>query len=76
MISYRTWTKNDAATEFVFDKSAKTSRKMVMAVSASAPVAFRHERIENPGRDDVPLLAFTFTAPVRDATFTTTFSVR
>ena len=74
-ITYRTWTKNDAATEFVFDKGAKTFRKMAMAVSASAPVAFRHERIENPGRADVQRLAFAFTDPVRDAVFTLTFGV-
>ncbi len=74
VISYRTWRTNDEATEFVFDKSATTFRKMTMAVSASAPVTFRHERIENPGRADVPRLAFAFAAPVRDATFTTTFS--
>ena len=76
VITYRTWRKNAAATAFTFDKSATTQRKLEMAVAASAPVRFREERIENPSRPDVQRLAFAFEAPVTEATFTTTFSVR
>lgn len=76
VITYRTWRKNEAATAFTFDKSATTQRKLEMAVAASAPVRFREERIENPSRPDVQRLAFAFEAPVTEATFTTTFSVR
>ena len=76
VITYRTWRKNAAATAFTFDKSATTQRKLEMAVVASAPVRFREERIENPSRPDVQRLAFAFEAPVTEATFTTTFSVR
>ena len=76
VITYRTWRKNAAATAFTFDKSATTQRKLEMEVAASAPVRFREERIENPSRPDVQRLAFAFEAPVTEAMFTTTFSVR
>ena len=74
--TYRTWKRNDDATRFVFDKSAKTYRKLKMDVAASAPVKFSTDTIENPSRPDVQRLAFTFAEPVTEATFTTTYSSR
>ena len=97
VVTYRTWTKNAAATSFSFDKnveatafpsdknasattfwfdkSATTHRKLKMEVTSTAPIHFTEERIENPSRPDVQRLAFRFTEPVTEATFTTTFSV-
>ena len=76
VITYRTWKRNDDATRFVFDKSAKTYRKLKMDVAASAPVKFSTATIENPSRPDVQRLAFTFAEPVTEATFTTVYSTR
>ena len=117
VVTYRTWTKNAAATSFSFDKNAEATafpsdknapirknetmfksvpssknkathesaiplntlktplRKLKMEVTATAPIHFTEERIENPSRPDVQRLAFRFTEPVTEATFTTTFSV-
>lgn len=74
VITYRTWKKNEASTHFSFDKSEKTHRKLEMSVSASAPVTFAEQKIENPSRPDVHRLAFTFAKPVTEATFTTVFT--
>ena len=76
VITYRTWKKNADATHFVFDKSAKTSRKLKMDVASSAPVKFSTDTLENPSRPDVQRLAFAFAEPVTEATFTTTYSSR
>ena len=76
VITYRTWKRNDDATRFVFDKSAKTYRKLKMDVAASAPVKFSTDTIENPSLPDVQRLAFTFAEPVTEATFTTVYSTR
>ncbi len=76
VVTYRTWKRNADATQFVFDKSAKTHRKLQMSVAASAPVKFSEETIENPGRSSPRRLAFAFARPVTAATFTATFSAR
>ena len=76
VITYREWTANDDFTEFSFKKQPKTYRRLKMAVQASAPVAFRDEKIENPNKPDVTRLAFTFKEPVAEATFTTVYSTR
>ena len=76
VITYRTWRKNADATHFVFDKSAKTYRKLKMDVSSSAPVKFSADTIENPSRPDVQRLAFTFAEPVTEATLATVYSSR
>ena len=76
VITYRSWEKNDAATEFVFRKDVPGSREMTMKVQASAPVRFEKEIIENPGLPDVQRLVFRFEKPVTEATFTTVFSTQ
>ena len=76
VITYREWTANDDHTLFMFKKSPKTYRLLKMEVKASAPVTFRDEKIENPGRRDVTRLGFSFTQPVTNATFTTVYSTR
>ena len=77
VITYRDYTKNDAASTFLFSKPHKQNvRKLKMNVTASAPVKFAEELIENPGCPSPKRLAFTFVEPVTEATFTTVFSSR
>ncbi len=75
VITYQTWTKNDEATTFFFDKT-KGSRKLRMDVKASAPLDFLTEKIENPGLRSPERLAFRFREPVTEATFSTVYSTR
>ncbi len=71
VITYREYTKDEASAHFTFRKPHKGSaRTLKMDVQASAPVTFRDEKIENPGRPDVTRLGFTFEQPVTNATFT------
>ena len=77
VITYREYTKDDASTHFAFRKPHKRNvRTLKMDVQASAPVTFRDEKIENPGRPDVTRLGFTFDQPVTNATFTLVYSTR
>ena len=75
-ITYREWTANADANEFAFKKSPTTSRKLRMSVRASAPVVFRDEKIENPGKPDVTRLAFAFAQPVTNAVLSLVYSAR
>ena len=72
VVTYRDYTKNGDATRFAFRKPAG-KRQLTMEVVSSAPVTFRDEKIENPGRPDVTRLAFAFASPVTNATFTTIY---
>ena len=74
VVTYREWKANGDFTAFTFKKSPRTHRTLRMAVRSSAPVAFRDEKIENPGKPDVTRLAFTFVQPVTNATFATVYS--
>lgn len=74
VITYRTWKKNADATQFVFDKSKDTHRKMLLDVKSSAAVKFAEESIENPDHPSPQRLSFAFAEPVTDAEFTTVFS--
>ncbi|MBQ7189720.1 MAG: hypothetical protein IJR99_09930 [Kiritimatiellae bacterium] len=74
VITYRTWEANDNFSEFTFHKSPTTHRCLKMAVQPSAPLAFKDEKIENPGKADVTRLAFAFEQPVTNATFTLVYS--
>ena len=69
VVTYRDYTKNGDATRFAFRKPTG-KRPLTMEVVSSAPVTFRDEKIENPGRPDVTRLAFAFASPVTNATFT------
>ena len=75
VITYRDYTKDADAARFTFRKPSGV-RTLKMDVLASAPVTFRDERIENPGRQDVTRLGFAFTKPVTNATFTTVYWTR
>ena len=57
-------------------KGKENVRKLKMDVTASAPVKFAEELIENPGCPSPKRLAFTFVEPATEATFTTVFSSR
>jgi len=71
VITYREYKKDETSAHFTFRKPHKGSaRTLKMDVQASAPVTFRDEKIENPGRPDVTRLGFTFERPVTNATFT------
>ncbi|MGN0853585.1 MAG: hypothetical protein ACI4Q3_09445 [Kiritimatiellia bacterium] len=76
VVTYREFTRNAEATEFLISKSPTTSRKLKLAIAATAPVSFREESIENPGLPSVRRLAFSFAKPVLEGTFTTTYSSR
>jgi len=74
VITYREWKSNDDSTLFTFRKTPKSHRLLKMAVQTSAPVTFRDEKIENPGRAEITRLGFTFNQPVTNATFTLVYS--
>ena len=77
VITYREYTKDEASSHFEFRKPHKRSyRKLKMDVQTSAPVTFRDEKIENPGKPDVTRLGFAFDQPVTNATFTLVYSTR
>ena len=67
VITYRDYTKDEKGLHFAFRKK-KGVRTLGMTVEASAPVAFRHEVIENKPRPDVTRLGFAFAQPVTNAT--------
>ncbi|MBP5510536.1 MAG: hypothetical protein J6Z49_06430 [Kiritimatiellae bacterium] len=73
VITYRNYEKQADAMRFTFRKESGR-RTMSLSVSASAPISFKAEEIENPGRPSPRRLAFAFESPVTEATLTTTFS--
>lgn len=72
VITYREWTKDEKGMLFSFKKTSGF-RKMKLAVSASAPVKFSSEKIENPGRQSPERLSFVFEKPVTTAAITMTY---
>jgi len=85
VITYNQWTKNDSASSIVFDvkplakasAASKPGKQQVeMTVSASAPVDFTSEAIENPNRPSPQRLAWKFAKPVEKATFTTVYRIK
>ncbi len=75
VITYRKWTKDADKMHFSFNKE-KGNRMMGLDVTASAPIEFKSEKIENPDRPSPERLAFSFTQPVVEATLSTVFGVR
>ena len=73
VITYREWTKDEKGMFFTFKKTSGF-RKMKLAVSASAPVKFSSEKIENPGRQPPERLSFAFEKPVTTAAITMMYS--
>ena len=75
VVTYRDWERDGESLHFSFAKKTG-SRRMSLDVSASAPLSFSSEEIENPGRSSPRRLAFKFGEPVLSAKFTTTFRAR
>ena len=75
VVTYRDWTREGDSMRFCL-KHPKAERSLSFAVSASAPLKFRHEEIENPGRPSPRRLAFAFAEPVTDATITAVFTAK
>ena len=73
VITYRDYTKDEKGLQFAFRKK-KGLRTLGMSVEASAPVAFRHEVIENKPRPDVTRLGFAFMQPVTNATLSLVYT--
>ena len=72
VITYREWTKNDAASHFEFKKKSG-NRVMSLDVAASAPLSFKDELIENPDRPSPCRMAFSFAQPAAEVEITMTF---
>ena len=75
VVTYREYEKDEASGHFEFKKSNRNlRRRMKLDVSASAPLEFKDEKIENPSKPDVTRLSFSLREPVADATVTMRFS--
>ena len=75
VVTYRDFEKSPDALRFKI-KKASGRRTMSLDVTASAPVVYSIEEVENPGRQSPRRLAFSFENPVLEGTLTTTFSTR
>ena len=73
VITYRKWSKDADKMHFSFNKE-KGNRTLGLDVTASAPVEFRSEKIENPDKPTPERLAFSFAQPVVEATISAVFS--
>lgn len=71
-VTYRDYVKDDAARHFVF-RHPDGGRSLALDVESSAPVAFRDEKIENPGLPTVTRLGFSFAEPAKTAALKMTF---
>ncbi|MBQ3807097.1 MAG: hypothetical protein II840_03995 [Kiritimatiellae bacterium] len=75
VVTYREYEKDADAAHFEFKKANRNlHRRMKLDVSASAPLEFKDEKVENPSRPDVTRLSFSLREPVVDATVTMRFS--
>ncbi len=74
VITYRKWAKDADKMHFSFNKE-KGDRTLGLDVTASAPVEFKSEKIENPDKPSPERLAFAFAQPVVEATISAVFSV-
>jgi hypothetical protein len=75
VITYRDCEKVGESTSFVFRKPSG-KRTMSLDVTASAPIGFTSEEVENPGRPSPRRLLFTFAEPVIEGTLTTAFKAK
>ena len=73
VITYRKWAKDADKMHFSFNKE-KGNRTLGLDVTASAPVEFKSEKIENPDKPTPERLAFSFAQPVVEATISAVFS--
>jgi len=73
VITYRDYSRRGDSMHFTFNKTSGR-RTMALDVSASAPVSFKMEEVENPGRPSPKRMAFSFNEPVLEATLTATFT--
>ena len=73
VVTYRDYTRRGDSLHFTFKKPAGF-RTMALDVSASAPVSFKMEEVENPGKPSPKRMAFSFDEPVLEAVLTATFT--
>ena len=74
VITYREWMRNGDAMSFTF-KKPDGRRTMSLDVTASSPLVFSSEEVENPGKPSPCRMKFAFGQPVTAAEITTVFSV-
>ena len=74
VITYREWTRKGDTMSFTFKKT-KGKRTMSLDVTASAPLVFSSEEIENPGKQSPCRMKFAFENTVKAAEITAVFSV-
>ena len=75
VITYRDWEKAKGGMSFMFRKPSGR-RTMSVDVSASAPVAFSDEEVENPGRPSPRRLLFSLAEPALEGRITTVFKAK
>ncbi len=75
VITYRDCEKAGESTSFVFRKPSG-KRTMSLDVTASAPIGFTSEEVENPGKPSPRRLLFSFAEPVLEGSLTTAFRVK
>jgi len=74
VITYREWMRKGDAMSFTF-KKPDGRRTMSLDVTASSPLVFSSEEVENPGKPSPCRMKFAFGQPVTAAEITTVFSV-
>ena len=75
VITYRDYEKVGESMSFVFRKPSG-KRTMSLDVTASAPIGFTSEEVENPGKPSPRRLLFSFAEPVLEGSLTTAFRVK
>ena len=75
VITYREFEKVSDTMRFKFRKTSGY-RTMSLDVTASAPIEYNMEEVDNPGRPSPRRLAFTFANPILEGILTTTFSTK
>ena len=75
VITYRDYDKAAGGMRFTFKKPAG-KRTMKRDVKASAPIVFKEDAIDNPGRPSPKRLAFSFAKPVTEASITMMFALQ
>lgn len=73
IVTYRDCEGDEASGKFVLCHPGG-ERALAVSVTGSAPLAFRDEKIENPGRPTVTRLAFALAVPVEKAMLRTVYS--
>ena len=75
VVTYRDYEKGGDGMNFSFKKPSGR-RTMSLNVSATAPISFSQEEVENPGRPSPRRLLFSFEKPVLEGSVTAVFRTR